>query len=234
MVDKHGKFFMLYIRSIDVLIKLSYMELEEPINESDKQYYQYVRHHYYALITTLRSSMILFEYMHYDSALRIVRGLFETLVKIKYFLHHKDDLLPYEKSHGKNLRIKRIFNEVVGNDTAYNQYYGFLCRFVHDNIDHKIETTERRYLNEQHIMIPSYDEQLVAAYINFTIYILLGYLNLFQQFLNIDEQMIIKDLSAEYLGIKNDLIFVIKKQKIQFEQQKEFHQIFSKIVDIEL
>lgn len=128
--------------------------------------------HYVQLPYTLN---VIFEQImkgYYLESQILIRHLFETLVQLKYFYKHPQDI----KLHiEKNFTIKRMINDIT-NKPLY-KYYQLLCAYAHGFIMKDILRTDRKanrtYLGNV------YNEENCTVSINYFFELMLGFINIY-------------------------------------------------------
>lgn len=102
----------------------------------------------------------------------LMRHLFETLLQLKYFYNHPEEL----KAHMKhNIQIKTMVDDITKNP-LYN-YYRQLCSYAHGFIMKDIHRTDRK-INRTYLG-NIYNEDNCTVPINYLFQMVLGFINVY-------------------------------------------------------
>lgn len=234
--DTYGKWFIRFGQAIDILLELCYCDCVLPEDQDSNEYrfIVFALDTYYEAPLSFRSCCVLMEKGLYPDSLNCCRSLLENLVKYKYLLDHKDQIIPYETdgkdSKGQKVTIKRAWEYVAGKDSQKTTYH-FLSKFEHKNFGSSLPRLNASFNSAKTFsLLPVFNKTLAEVVINNLLFLLFGYINLAERFFPYQKQLQHADFFENYTDIKTFLDEQIQKKKIDFPQSMAWCEVMEKII----
>lgn len=228
--EQFEKWFVLFAQSIDALIALSYVEChhDSDFESNDYLFYLYVKRSYMQAPFSFESVRVLMSKGQYLEAVNLCRSIIENLVNCKYLLHHKEDAR--KTLTGDTFKIQDRWNTIEEN--AYNKIYKLLCKIEHKNFGHsgsQAELNARLLSVKELTLLPVFERSQADFIINYTLFLLYGYLNLFSSFFIYNHNEVEPMVASTIEQLKHQLA----KQKDAFPESKKWRLMMEKIVNKE-
>ena len=232
----YGKWFVRFEQAIDVLMELCYYDYALPGDQSSSEYEFIIStlDTYYGLSMSFRSCSTLMEKGFYHDSLNCCRSILETLVKYRYLLDHKDQLIAYEKdgndSNGKKVTLRRAWEYVAGIDSQKKTYH-FLSKFEHKNFGSSLPRLNASTNSSKSFsLLPDFNARLAEIVINYLYFLLFGYINFADRFIPYQRPIQQSKFYTEYLEIKTFLHEEIQKKKAIFPTSKAWCEAMEKVI----
>jgi hypothetical protein len=153
----------------------------------------------------------------------LMRHLFETLLQLKYFYNHPEEI----KAHMKhNIQIKKMVDDIT--KKPLYKYYRQLCSYAHGFLMKDIHRTDRK-INRTYLG-NIYNEDICTVPINYLFQLVLGFINVYD---NIFKKSIIENnVEAHELKeyIRNFCISAIESHIKVNPGSKEWYDAMSDLI----
>lgn len=234
--NTYGKWFVRFGQAIDVLLELCYYEyiLPEDQNSDEYRFIVFALDSYYEVSLSFRSCSVLMEKGLYHDSLNCCRSILENLVKYKYLLDHKDQIIAYETDGkdnlGQKVTIKRAWEYVAGKGSQKTTYH-FLSKFEHKNFGSSLPRLNAS-LNavDTFSLLPAFNKTLSEVIINNILFLLFGYINLSERFFPYKKPLEQAIFFENFDDIKTFFNQQIQKKKTDFPQSTSWCEIMEKII----
>lgn len=225
------KFFVLFSECIDALINRSYVECMIPadIESDDYLFYFYAKESYMHAPFAFRSVTVLMAKGQYQEGLNLCRSTIENLINCKYLFFNKEQAK--KTLRGDFFSIKDRWEFIAG-EGAYQKIYKLLCRTEHKNFgwgNSQPRLNAKFSQQEQFSLIPIYDQKQAGMIINYVLFLVYGYLNLFSLFFTCKNN----EVDIEFDLTKRKLNDLLTQQKNKFPEAKVWCLIMEQIVNKE-
>lgn len=153
----------------------------------------------------------------------LMRHLFETLLQLKYFYKHPENIMQHMK---KNIKIKEMVNDIT--KKPLYKYYRQLCSYTHGFIMKDIHRTDRNV--ERTYLGNKYNEDYGSIPINYLYEMVLGFINVYN---DIFEKNILEDYVAatELKRYLSDLCISARDSHIKINSDsKEWYYALSDLI----
>ncbi len=232
----YGKWFERFEQAINVILELCYHNCALPGDQESDEYrfILFVLDTYYEIALSFRSCRLLMEKGLYHDSLNCCRSILENLVKYKYLLDHKEQIIAYETdgkdSKGNKITIRTAFEYVAGKDSR-KVVYRLLSMFEHKNFGSSLPRLNALLnLEKTFSLLPEFNTNLAEGVINHLLYLLFGYINLADRFFSFKTPLQEADFYESYIDIKIFFDEQIQKRKIKYPESKEWCEVMEKII----
>lgn len=223
------------MEGINLLISLQYlMPMRKDDLTDEDRYFSYVHSWFYMSIFTFRSCVLLLSRGYYFEASLLNRNLVEVLVKMRYFLNHKEKLKEFENIEalqtGKpKMNFRLMFDEVF---PGFYEKYRLESHVAHGGIGARL--MKIKYHSATHAEVDQgvvYNEWRAGSIVNsFGVYFL-GYIRLYKK---LYPQIIISlppEASTEFFSIEAWFIKMIQDHIKLKGGENDWHRAIKSIWD---
>lgn len=228
--ERFKPWYKSFEHAINVLVELSQSEKSCPQDvESPESYFFIITEHdYQQAPQSFRSCMLLMERGLYHDATIVARALLESIVKRKYFINHQDRILDFERGGGRNISIKKMWDEVAGSD-SYSIYKMF-CKFTHKNYGTSTPWMVGEHSDEKILLLPLFNPKLAGFLINTLNATMYAYLNLAPLFFNYNNLAEDFEFNKKYSEVIAFFARQVEKNKKGFPESIRFNTMVEKII----